>query len=38
MEGIRILKKALEYSWIYNLNELELRIYDEIGKLHYHMG
>lgn len=38
MEGIRILKKALEYTWIYNLNELELRIFDEIGKLHYHLG
>ena len=38
MEGIKILKKALEYTWIYHLEELELRIYDEIGRLHYHLG
>ena len=37
-EGIKVLKKALEYTWINHLDELELRIYDEIGKLHYHMG
>ena len=23
---------------MYSLDELELRIYDEIGKLHYHLG
>ena len=37
-DGIRILKKALEYAWFYGLYDLELRLFDEIGKLHYHLG
>jgi tetratricopeptide (TPR) repeat protein len=37
-EGIKILKKALEYAWMRGLEELELRIFDEIGRLHYYLG
>ena len=37
-DGIKILKKALSYSWMFNLEEPQLRIYDEIGKMHYHLG
>lgn len=32
------MKKALEYAWFYGLYDLELRLFDEIGKLHYHLG
>ena len=37
-EGLKALKKGLEYAWLYNLQELELRIYDEIGKMYYILG
>jgi tetratricopeptide (TPR) repeat protein len=37
-ESIKILKKALEYSWVYGLTNCEIELYDEIGKSYYLRG
>ena len=37
-ESIVILKKAVEFSWYYEKEELELKIYDEMGKVYYLKG
>ena len=37
-EAIIVLKKAVEFCWFYEKEELELKIYDEIGKAYYLKG
>jgi hypothetical protein len=37
-ESISFLKKGLEYSWMLSKKEIELLLYDEIGKRYYRLG
>lgn len=37
-EALVFLKKGLECAWFYRQGELELKIYDEIGKVYYLIG
>lgn len=37
-EGIKVLKKALDYAWLNGDQDLELIVYDEIGKKYYRQG
>jgi len=37
-EAIKLLRKALQYSWEYNLTNQEMKIYDTLGKIYYLKG
>jgi len=37
-EAIKLLRKALQYSWEYNLVNSEMKIYDFLGKIYYLKG
>jgi len=37
-EAIKLLRKALQYAWEYNLANKELKCYDTLGKLYYIKG
>lgn len=37
-ESIKILTTALRYIWFYDLLALEMKVYDEIGKVYFTMG
>lgn len=37
-QAIEVLKKALQYSWVYGRKDEEMEIYDLLGMCYYHQG